>query len=295
VQELTVLNEATTALLSPPQHRARAIERLTIHGTYLYRSKIIFDYTRNLRQLSLKLMNEFASRNEHNGDPNGPRVWKEAWEMLRRFKDTLEYLDLYQPPFNMKPGAPALFDNSCAGRYGRELMPFCPPLAEFKNLRQLNLPPLGLHGYQCDHPDGQKFRNHLPPNLESIGIYTDPGKWVQQYFYYLDTELEGIALEGSRAGGRLRAVVCDSTHAGRIDTHGLQAACAANGIFYSGEGDKYLFYCGRESLWRDIIDSELCSDPKERFEKRDPGRVIPRGMVVNDIPGRLREEVPFYL
>ncbi|KAL3439731.1 hypothetical protein BJX65DRAFT_315470 [Aspergillus insuetus] len=114
--------------------------------------------------------------------------------------------------------------------------------------------------------------------LESIGIYTDPGDWAGEHFPSLDKELEGIAMEESRNARKLHAVVvCDSTHAGNIETDKLQAACAANGIYYSDDGSKYLFYCGNETVWGDLYHWVRGGDREQRFKDRDPGRVIPGG------------------
>jgi hypothetical protein len=121
--------------------------------------------------------------------------------MLRAFSDHLEYLDLYHSSATIMSSAPDLFDDFPLSEEDTEVTPFCPPLTEFTKLRQLNITPLGLAGYQCAHPAGCKFRNHLPPKLESNGIYMDPGDWAREHFHSLDRELEGIALKGSRNGG----------------------------------------------------------------------------------------------
>jgi hypothetical protein len=177
-------------------------------------------------------------------------------------------------------GGALLFDLN----YGEaELEPFCPPLSQFTKVRQLNITPLGLHGYLCTHRDGRKFSNHLPPNVQSVGIYTDAGDWVKRYFNNgLDEELEGVA-----SAARLGAVVGDSTHAGTIDTQKLRAACGEKGIFYSQDGERYLFYCGTKTSWGDTNDGSPQGTQQGPISQRDPGRVIPRGMVVHDGRGRL--------
>ncbi|KAL2784454.1 hypothetical protein BJX66DRAFT_344019 [Aspergillus keveii] len=292
VRGLTVLNESAEVWYwngpASPATRTRALERLTINGEYW--PDIISIYAGNLRQLSLNL----TSRLTGEAQAQGSLAWDEAWKMLRAFTDHLEYLDLYHSSATIMSSAPDLFDDSPLSEEDTEVTPFCPPLTEFTKVRQLYITPLGLAGYQCAHPTGCKFRNHLPTKLESIGFYTDPGDWAREHFSTLDKELEGIALEGSRNGGRLRAVVvCDSPHAGNIETAKLQAACTANGIFYSDDGSKYLFYCGNETVWGDLYHWVRGGDRERRFEDRDPGRVIPWGMEVNDIPGRPRGELRF--
>ncbi|KAL3460582.1 hypothetical protein BJX64DRAFT_290062 [Aspergillus heterothallicus] len=267
-----------------------AITALTLNGDFdrSYQLPALFAWTSNLRQLSLTFTADNASPDH---DPtDGPVHWAWLWKQLVRFSDQLEYLDLYQRPFPLDGSEDPIFEDITDD--GTQLQPFCPPLARFTKLTHLAIPPLGLHGFRCRHAAGTKFRAHCPPSLRSIGLYTeDDGDWVLDTIPQFAAELEGIALGGAPAqGGRLRAIVTDCVQA-TVPTALLQAAASRFGMFYSPDARKHCFFAGSETVWGDFNDADIRARGVQMFfEARMPEMVIPTGMTVHDIKGKLKLE-----
>ncbi|KAL4917689.1 hypothetical protein BDW62DRAFT_201481 [Aspergillus aurantiobrunneus] len=282
LKELMVLNAEMVAPLE--NQTPSAVERLTLHGTLLQPNLFtLLSVTKNLRQLSLIIDADYP---DWGIEPRlGPLQYANLWRMIYSLKDQLEYLDLDQEMSHLFPrGSPPVFE--IKDKRGEELAPFCPPLRGFSKLRQLNITPLGLHGYNCAHEEGTKFGNHLPPNLESLGLYAHGGEWANDYFQPLDQELESIAIAGSRArGGNLRAIVYDKIGKGP-PAQRMDAAAGANGILCEDDKYKYLFFCGIKTTWGSMNHHEVRKHTALK-EIRDPGQVIPQGMTVHGYKGRL--------
>ncbi|KAL2830315.1 hypothetical protein BDW59DRAFT_158644 [Aspergillus cavernicola] len=283
LKDLTVLNATMYNAIAETKIPS-TIQSITLRGEFSHlHLPSLFALTPNLRHVSLKIATH-DSIVDHTS-PNGPFRYGWTWRMLYRLKDQLEYLDLHQSPFpDDLQHIPTTDEN------GDPVVPYCPPLREFTNLRQLNITPMGLYGHQCDHMEGHKFPNHLPPNLISLGIYTDDHPWTQNYFTMLDTELEGAAKAGTVVnGGSLRAIVVDRD-GGLLPTEKLEAVARLNGMFFDFDGQKYLLFAGKKTRWGHMntdSDREYWEDLEDEYE---PWRVIPRGMEVSGIKGRLRVE-----
>jgi hypothetical protein len=299
IRELTWLNSVMPRLYDPPKpgtETTSPIQSLTITGDIRPGPQIpsLLPWMQNLRQLSLKLTGPYMQTIH---DPaEGPILWSWLWKQLYALKDQLEFLDLYQRPFPLTGSEPFVFETMVkGGKDGKEMVEmdgFCPPLAKFTKLVQLNITPLGLYGYNCQHAEGKRFRAHLPPKLISLGLYTDDdGYWVETYIPLLATELENIALGGSEVeGGTLKAIVVDDPKSGEnIPSGKLKAAARRLGMFYSGEARTFLFFAGAETIWGDMNDDVYRKIVLESGgEERQPKRVIPKGMVVHDVRGVLR-------
>ncbi|KAJ0425216.1 hypothetical protein BJY00DRAFT_308543 [Aspergillus carlsbadensis] len=308
IRELTWMNAVMPRLFDPPQPgggsspNPSTIQRLTINGDLVRGPQIpsLLPWMQNLRQLSLKMTGDYAHTTHDPSD--GPIRWSWLWKQLYFLRDQLEFLDLYQRPFPLTGTEQFVFETRIkGGKDGKggkdakemvEMEGFCPPLAEFSKLVQLNITPLGLYGYDCQHAQGKRLRAHLPPKLISLGLYTDDdGKWVDNYMPNLATELENIAIGGSEVeGGTLKAIVIDDPKAGEnITSAKLETAARRLGMFYSGEARTFLFYAGTETIWGGMNDPVVRKIVlKSGGEERKPERVIPKGMVVHDVKGTLR-------
>ncbi|KAL3463449.1 hypothetical protein BJX64DRAFT_287467 [Aspergillus heterothallicus] len=158
-----------------------AVEKLCLADIHNYRDQIepLLSLSSELRQLSI------SSRYE-----KGPLFHSKFWPFISHLKDKLEYLDFYESPHNYMPNQT---------RYFHEVddeLSFCPPLAEFTKLRVLKTTPLILYGHNCKvHNTPRKLRSHMPPNLESLGLYTERSAWLSTYIPQLESELEGIVLD----------------------------------------------------------------------------------------------------
>ncbi|KAL4945095.1 hypothetical protein BDV06DRAFT_55445 [Aspergillus oleicola] len=309
LKSLTILNaEMTRDVKKIPS----TIENLTIQGTNLQpHLTSLLSLTQNLRQLSLFLDVEYSSSLPADDDahPMGPLQYAQTWMMLSHLKDQLEYLDLYQGAmglFNTTTCTPPFFATDDPSNPSAHLPSFCPPLTEFTKLRQLNIPLLGLYGYSCIHEPGTKFANHLPPALESLGLYAhaEDAPWSGQYFAPLDIELENIAVSACpsspliqngklKSNRNLRAIVgAEFQHKNKPypflqqPAAKMEAAAQKAGIFCTVAGDQHMVFCGLMSGWG-FMNCPLLRGSFEVLDKMDPGRVIPRAMNVYGVRGRL--------
>lgn len=302
LKELVMLNADISADLE--SQTPSGIEHLTVQSEDFLQPHLstLFTSISNLRCLTLGLQVDHTVRrwypDAETGEvlPDGPHQYLRVWRIISHLKNTLCFLELYQDKrdFGLPPSESLPVFATDRGWNGGELPHFCPPLGEFTKLRQLNIPVLGLHGHNCEHEEGTKFGNHLPPNLESLGLYADGGNWMDRHFCALDHELESIAVAGSMGrGGSLRAITCDvptGTATGSSVTKRMKDAALANGIMYISNVKNYLFYGGLHTFWACCNITQFSRDSwvDESFiERKDPGRVIPRGMTVHGYKGRL--------
>ncbi|KAL2817041.1 hypothetical protein BDW59DRAFT_166076 [Aspergillus cavernicola] len=222
-----------------------------------------------LRQLSLQLDNWCQAP--------GYETHRTLWPMLLRFKETLEYLDIAQPPH---PTRPNTFDTST-------LRPFCPSLAKFKKLRQLNLTPVLLIGLCTAHKAPTRMSTHLPPNLESLGLYAENSNWLTDHIDHLEAEFENLIATGgpNNNSNTLRSITFD--YEGSLPLNKLRAA-AGNAVTVRTDGANCLFYGGKQAtfvqscIMRDGVRGIVYS-----LRHRRPEEVIPRGMVVHGVRGAL--------
>ncbi len=300
LKELVVLNAEISADLG--SQTPSGIEHLTVQSQTFLQPQLytLFTLTHNLRCLTLGLQVDHTVRGWHPdaevGEvlPDGPHQYLRIWQMIHHLKDTLCFLELYQDrrDIELPPRESLPVFATDRGWSDGELPHFCPPLGEFTKLRQLNIPVLGLHGHNCKHEEGTKFGNHLPPKLESLGLYADGGNWMGRHFCALDHELRSIAVACSAAqGGCLRAITCDEpTGTESTITKRMKDTAYANGIMYIPDARNYLFYGGLSTFWACCDNTRFPTDSwmtESSIERKDPGRVIPRGMTVHGYKGRL--------
>ncbi|KAL4910829.1 hypothetical protein BDW74DRAFT_172290 [Aspergillus multicolor] len=224
---------------------------------------------------------------------HGPALHERLWTALRPFKDSLEYLDIHQRNFTLLRE-----DNPFPDDSGRS---FCPPLSEFTNLRQLNLTPLLLAGHRCFHGPGYKLYAHLPPSLESLGLYVEDMEWLDGYLENLDVELGNVAKCGAKNG--LLAIVFD--HPVVYDPHAMidasndgtreivplgkmRAVAAKKGIMFIEHGQGKMFCGGSETPFAAAGDLMMKEEGvRIVYMESEIGEVIPRGMTVFGFRGRL--------
>ncbi|KAI9376730.1 hypothetical protein BJX61DRAFT_538635 [Aspergillus egyptiacus] len=286
LKKLTLLNGNPSSSWNPVDAftSRQSIEELTITGLPCHHHlHVPPTLVPRLRQLSLKL-----NPNEHHQQD----LDKSVWPTLHSLREQLEYLDL----------CPS--EDSSGNRYPlslpseRDPEPFCPPLQDFPKLRHLNISPHHLAGHRCPHPPPTKLRSHLPPNLQSLGLYfSDPSSSTTKPIAQLSTELAGIVTVGAAdKDGQLRSIVVEKRHAPDdfapddvFPLDELEKEAARHGVFFSAEGDKYLFSAGDRTRWGYLNRCHEMSLSPVRDEERmtDPARVIPVGMEVNGYRGRL--------
>lgn len=115
---------------------------------------------------------------------------------------------------------------------------------------------------------------------------------MDRHFCALDHELRSIAVACSAAqGGCLRAITCDEpTGTESTITKRMKDTAYANGIMYIPDARNYLFYGGLSTFWACCDNTRFPTDSwmtESSIERKDPGRVIPRGMTVHGYKGRL--------
>ncbi|KAL4958185.1 hypothetical protein BDW69DRAFT_179964 [Aspergillus filifer] len=339
LKSLTILN-AEMARDLKIRHPS-TIEQLTLMGASLQpHLPSLLSLTTNLRQLSLFIDVEYSlppvdtdddndnhNDNDTEGLPTGPLQYSQIWKMLSHLKNQLEYLDLYQtalylPSTSDTPQTPPFFATDDPRDPSAHVSPFCPPLTEFSKIRQLSIPLIGLYGHNCEHEPGTKFANHLPPKLESLGLYAhaEDAPWTEQYFAPLDIELESIALSASvtssssscpssktprmenlKSNPQLRAIVgaefqynikSNPQSKNKIypfinhPAAKMELAAKKAGIYCNVAGDRHMVFCGLMTTWG-MMNCTLLRGSLGVLEKMDVGRIVPRGLSVYGVRGRL--------
>ncbi|KAL4938804.1 hypothetical protein BDV06DRAFT_46713 [Aspergillus oleicola] len=242
----------------------------------------------NLRQLSLFLRGH-RSNDEPVGDERDMTL-AGVWNCLLQFKDQLEYLDIYpEDSFRFTP-------TSDEGE-------FCPPLPEFTKLRYLSIAPRVLLGHKCEHDSPNKFRNHLPPHILSIFLYTRKAfggsPAAQSLGDGLDllygkvrlcaTELEGIVIQGAENG--LRVIAIGSEDSGMIAPillTKLRKATMKYGIRFIDNLESHIFNGGQKAPF--VIASREntpLSVARAKVRESRMGEVIPWPLRVFHCKGRL--------
>ncbi|KAL4782213.1 hypothetical protein BJX76DRAFT_333434 [Aspergillus varians] len=241
-----------------------------------------------LRQITLSLHSAFH--------PGQAACWLgDLGSALEAYKNQLEYLEIY-------------YYDPTDGRLESQLLanrPFCCPLYQFPKLRHLNISPLLLVGNDCPHPSPVKLRSHLPPNIESLGLYTSIYLGTERrYIKDISRELAALVADDpeTQRKSTLRAIVFDNqilenfsqsnlsheTRVKRMKTDVmLRDAAIAKGITYHREGKGFLFYVDL-----DVYHNWLPGRPVDVWQRRcrmhlQAEQVIPRGMKVYGTRGKL--------
>ncbi|KAL2843891.1 hypothetical protein BJY01DRAFT_248448 [Aspergillus pseudoustus] len=185
----------------------------------------------------------------------GPGRWSELWNMLWHFRKQLEYLDLLFPA-----------------------------------LRHLTITAPILGGYKCIHPTPTRLRSHLPPNVETLGIYAENLQWICGTLadhVAVEEEIRGIIADARE----LRCLIVDcGLGSPTIDDFNLARADAtAKGIQFREEGHLTMFYGGKgtwigRSIMENADEVTVAYDGAMQAEQ-----VIPRGLEVHGFEGELRD------
>ncbi|KAL2869483.1 uncharacterized protein BJX67DRAFT_332208 [Aspergillus lucknowensis] len=221
--------------------------------------------TRNLKQLSLQIPAAASLI--------GPGLHSRIFSVRAQFNDQLEHVDLYQGEFSAGKEVPD-FDNNIM---------LCPPLPEFKRLLHLSIILYFLVGHACDHPSPFKLRSHLPPNLESLGLYTDNATNAMRFIADLDAELQNLIIRSAE-----RHTLCSVYLDGRQIE---REAADEYGVKLRDSELYYFFYGGAYTRVGDIL--ALWFRRLHDGLKRRARVVIPRGMVVHDVQGEMVPQQEF--
>ncbi|KAL3466404.1 hypothetical protein BJX64DRAFT_14024 [Aspergillus heterothallicus] len=272
------------------------ITALTINGPEFDRVHLaqVLKLTPQIRHLSLSLSGEATAMQTGALRPTrlkGPAFYTELWKILLPLKDQLEYLDLHQNHM--------AYNTYRAWFLARQDISTCAPLAQFPKLRHLNVPILVMAGHnRCPHPSGDTtnpnahfLTAHLPPNIESLGLYTGGSELLATYLQDYESCLADIA--SSKKSPHIRAIVLDNMTGAKEDKlHDakLERAASRAGIFYQKQGGLFLLYGGWEAPFaRTCVRSRTVTQLKivqiRRGER--PGLVIPFGMKVSGFEGKL--------
>jgi hypothetical protein len=262
------------------------IRHLTLNTRIMFKLQLgsWLRWCTDLRSLSIKLpADEFGSVSDPS-ENNGPVLWNTLFAALAPFTGQLEYLDIYQKRIYLQTDT---FDNW----FDHEKL-CCPPLATFPALRQLNIPVTILAGWRCIHDDGARFATHLPPNIKTLGIYTeDPHTLIEQMHQgVIYNELVGMVRSAAASG--LACLVWDTSHAAvhtLPDEPMLAEAQRLNLYVENTEASDVLLCAGSETVaaWS-ITDRSIMSTIEELEEQKRFTDVIPEGLQVHGLRGQMR-------
>ncbi|KAL3497222.1 hypothetical protein BJX62DRAFT_231833 [Aspergillus germanicus] len=287
------------ALLNIPENHTR-IEKLLIigpiYGQLALGGWVVF--STRLRQLSIRVPgNEwpFHAPGGHlvdDADPleyTGPHIWPGLWYMLFRVRSQLEYLDLYQDL--VSDIEYAHWSNS-----NQLLQPFCFSFAQFPVLRHLTISPLIMGGINCRHIQPNRLRAHIPPNVETLGLYGANIHYLHGYPVdprAIQAEIQGITADAHE----LRCLILESRLRGHLPPGAFRsryrhahADAALKGIQLRHDGENTMFYGGKGTwIGRSIMeDAESWTRRLFDMESRH-SEVIPQGLVVHGIEGKLQD------
>ncbi|KAL2859895.1 uncharacterized protein BJX67DRAFT_386531 [Aspergillus lucknowensis] len=250
-----------------------SIERLTI-GAF---PRDRFDYDnffgmmKNLTHLTISLPRDSTVI-------HGPSLHDTVWKSLKRFQDQLEYLDIYQGNFHYLPADDA-FPNDDA-------LSFCPPLPKFTKLKYLATTPLLLYGHNCHHGKKRRLKQHLPPHLVSLGLYTENNDWLKDHITYIDTELTDLVEIASR--NDIQSIVVDSAPGGAFPIETIRDGCARWQVKFRANGGNCLFFGGYETAFMDVSRPDFTTDLCQfRLHAKQAAEIIPRGMKIYGFEGKL--------
>ncbi|KAJ0414450.1 hypothetical protein BJY00DRAFT_318801 [Aspergillus carlsbadensis] len=252
------------------QHRT-ALKKLSLPDiqNYLPQITALLSLSTDLRQLSI------GSNYER-----GPVFHHRFWSAIAHLKDQLEYLDFFENPYPFMPNQTRYFHEV------DEKLSFCPPLPEFTKLRVLKTNPLILYGHKCKkHETPTKLASHMPPNLESLGLYVKRSAWMSTYMNELQDELEGIILDAVPRR-KLTHVMVDNTERAPLDK--MRATAQLHGITFTGPKEA-MVYGGRETIFAGQTRPGASATQTTMNMLRNLyfANMIPTGMEVHSIAGVL--------
>ncbi|KAL2842745.1 hypothetical protein BJY01DRAFT_248899 [Aspergillus pseudoustus] len=223
----------------------------------------------DLRQLSISSSYE-----------KGPKFHHKFWPTIMHLKDQLEYLDFFEPNHDYMPNQIRYFYDV------DKKLSFCPPLAEFTKLRVLKTTPLILYGYKCSsHETPRKLRSHMPPNLESLGLYTKRSMWLTTHIPHLESELEGIVLDATPRQ-KLSHITVDCPD--RLPFTKMRIAAAQRNIPFIGPSEG-MAYGGRGTTFaHQATPMTMAADIQMSLNREDSAAaMLPKGMRVHTVAGTM--------
>ncbi|KAI9367990.1 hypothetical protein BJX61DRAFT_251331 [Aspergillus egyptiacus] len=265
------------------QQNPSSIECLSLVSKDLSRLQLptLLNLCPNLRQLSLRIPGDDDPAFALPPEAYGATFYQQLWRILYQFRNQLEYLDLYQGPVTSRLFYPW---------FHPDLEPFCFTFADFPALRQLNCSILLLGAHNCHHESPTKMRNHLPPNVESLGLYYSAIESVLGYYLEnLKEELLGIVEKGSRPGGELRAIFVDErARYVKLFSELKKAAWAKRIVVHRHTADRLFDGGSRTPFACTTLGNDRDEGSLRRYAaERRPPLAIPRGMVVQGFEGAL--------
>jgi hypothetical protein len=252
-----------------------------------------------LRQLSFRIPGDewpFIPPGAHssNGpapflEDTGPRLWSGLYPMLYHVRNQLEYLDLYQDMVHRTKYQQ--WENMYYF-----MRPFCFTFEEFRVLRYLTISPLIWGGSHCQHLSPDRLRSHIPPNVETLGIYGANLHYLHGLPVNpvaIEEEIQNIMADARQ----LRCLILES----RLNWHrppqafesgytNAHADAALRGIQLRHDGENTMFYGGKGTwIGHSILeDADLWASRVYDMESRHK-EVIPQGLVVHGMEGNLQD------
>ncbi|KAJ0427104.1 hypothetical protein BJY00DRAFT_271698 [Aspergillus carlsbadensis] len=252
-----------------------------------------------LRQLSFRIPGDewpFFPPGGHLADPptqfledTGPLLWAGLYPMLYHIRNQLEYLDLYQDLVHTTKFQQ--WENMSFFMHK-----FCFTFKEFPVLRHLTISPLICGGFECRHLPPERLRAHLPPNVETLGLYGANIHYIHGLPanpVAIEEEIRNIMADARQ----LRCLILES----RLDWHrpanafkskyrDAYADAAIRGIQLRRDGENTMFYGGKGTwIGRSVLEGADQWKPRRYDMHSRHQEVIPQGLVVNGIEGNLQD------
>ncbi|RDW74471.1 uncharacterized protein DSM5745_07133 [Aspergillus mulundensis] len=277
---------ASVSQIANQRQNASKIEKLTLYAPSLnnLRLESLLALCPDLTQFSIHLPgDDERDEDEEFEEKNDIELMQGLYAMLAPFKDQLQYLDIYQGQ---------LRDETFVEWFTSRLRKVhaCAPFATFSALRHLSIPTFLLAGSNCGtHRNPTKMVSHLPPNLESLGLYTNHIHHEDEYIGDLANELQSLA----NGPASLRAIVFDTLDdnwvADFVDSSPLREAAKKKGIQWYEGAEDFLFYGGMGTRVRQVMlqNKHPTAIPSWVPNTKLPAMVIPLGLQVHGINGKL--------
>ncbi|KAJ0417323.1 hypothetical protein BJY00DRAFT_289998 [Aspergillus carlsbadensis] len=265
---------------------ASTVRQLTLNSRIMFQLHLDswLRWCTDLRALSIHIpADEFGSVSDIN-ENNGPVLWNALFTALGPLARQLEYLDIYQECIYP--------DTDTFDSWFDDNRPCCPPLATFTGLRQLNIPVTILAGWQCIHNDGARFATHLPPNIKTLGVYTDDPQTLTKVMRPQVIQNELLGMVRAAAANGLACLVWDIAHAETLalpDEPMLAEAERLNLYVENVDAGDVLLCAGAETMaaWSIMNRSSMATMRNLAEDKRAP-HVIPAGISVHGLAGQMR-------
>ncbi|KAL4802530.1 hypothetical protein BDV18DRAFT_163930 [Aspergillus unguis] len=264
----------------PIPERSSPVERLTLTplcGIYPLNLSALTCGMKNLRQLILTVpdVDIFDA---------GSATYGDVWAALSAVREQLEYLDLRQDVNTRKSVIEEI-------RWSRN-REFCTSLSEFTALRALSISFYIVTWFSCkDHPSGTRMTCHLPPNIRSLGIYTDLAKMIAKDGETKDhvmSELIGTTFNLAVANHKLDTIYFDKAGAEHLPLEEFKRKAAVSKIKIHIGVDECFFHGGKNTVGGQCVYRRFNMQQAETaYAKHGAKRVLPKGLEVHGHVGEL--------